>query len=64
MPSPMDPPSGCRFHPRCPIAVDGVCDVESPVLLPASDEPDHLAECHLRTGAHRDLDPGRRPAPS
>ena len=64
MPSPMDPPPGCRFHPRCPIAVEGVCDVEPPVLLPAPGNPAHRAECHLRTGAHRDLDPGRRPAPS
>jgi oligopeptide/dipeptide ABC transporter ATP-binding protein len=64
MPSPMDPPPGCRFHPRCPIAATGVCDEEPPVLLPASDDPAHLAECHLRTGAHQDLDPGREPQPS
>jgi oligopeptide/dipeptide ABC transporter ATP-binding protein len=64
MPSPMDPPSGCRFHPRCPIAASGVCDVEPPALLPASGDPAHLAECHLRTGAHQDLDPGREPQPS
>jgi oligopeptide transport system ATP-binding protein len=64
MPSPMDPPPGCRFHPRCPIAVAGVCDVEPPVLLPASDDPGHRAECHLRTGAHQDLDPGRHPQPT
>ncbi len=62
MPSPMNPPPGCRFHTRCPIAVEGVCDVEVPALLPAPDDPHHGAECHLRTGAHRDLDPGRSDA--
>jgi oligopeptide/dipeptide ABC transporter ATP-binding protein len=58
LPSPLDPPSGCPFHPRCPIVATGVCDVEVPRLLPAPDVPEHLASCHLRTGAHRDLDPG------
>jgi peptide/nickel transport system ATP-binding protein len=58
IPNPINPPPGCRFHPRCPIAVEGVCDVEEPQL--ASREVDHqLAACHLRTGAHQDLDPTR-----
>jgi peptide/nickel transport system ATP-binding protein/oligopeptide transport system ATP-binding protein len=56
VPSPLNPPSGCRFHPRCPIAVNGVCDVEVPVLLPVPGTADHLASCHLRTGAYRHLD--------
>jgi len=55
LPSPLDPPTGCHFHPRCPIAVKGVCDEEDPVLLPAPHQPSHLAACHLRTGAHQDL---------
>jgi oligopeptide/dipeptide ABC transporter ATP-binding protein len=63
LPSPLDPPSGCTFHPRCPIAVTGVCDVEVPALLPGPDAPDHRATCHLRTGEHRDLDPTREAAP-
>ena len=50
VPSPINPPPGCFFNPRCPIAEDGLCDVEAPKLLPGDDGPDHLAACHLRTG--------------
>jgi len=57
VPSPVDPPSGCYFHPRCPIAQKGICDVDRPHLLPSLDDENHLASCHLRTGAHRRLDP-------
>ncbi len=57
VPSPINPPAGCHFHPRCPIAVEGVCDVEVPPLLPRDDDPAHLAACHLRTGEHRHFDP-------
>jgi len=32
VPSPIDPPSGCAFHPRCPRAVKGTCDKEVPRL--------------------------------
>ncbi|MEX0826228.1 MAG: oligopeptide/dipeptide ABC transporter ATP-binding protein [Acidimicrobiia bacterium] len=56
VPSPLNPPAGCRFHPRCPIAVDGVCDVEVPRLLPVPGTAEHMASCHLRTGAYRHLD--------
>jgi oligopeptide/dipeptide ABC transporter ATP-binding protein len=54
VPSPINPPSGCFFHPRCPIAKEGLCDVEVPKLLPGDDQPNHLAACHLRTGAARE----------
>jgi peptide/nickel transport system ATP-binding protein/oligopeptide transport system ATP-binding protein len=57
VPSPINPPSGCYFHPRCPISQEGICDVERPDLLPAPDDENHLAACHLRTGAYRNLDP-------
>ena len=35
VPSPINPPSGCRFHPRCPRFVEGHCDVEEPLLAHA-----------------------------
>jgi peptide/nickel transport system ATP-binding protein len=57
IPSPIHPPSGCHFHPRCPIARAGICDVEAPRLLPADGSSTHTASCHLRTGAYRNLDP-------
>ena len=50
VPSPIDPPSGCFFHPRCPIAEKGLCDTEVPSLLPGEGRTDHLASCHLRAG--------------
>jgi len=32
LPSPIDPPAGCSFHPRCPRAIAGKCDKETPLL--------------------------------
>jgi peptide/nickel transport system ATP-binding protein/oligopeptide transport system ATP-binding protein len=55
VPSPLDPPTGCSFHPRCPIAAD-VCATETPELRAADGNSRHLASCHLRTGDHRHLD--------
>ena len=47
VPSPIAPPSGCRFHPRCPKAVP-VCVAEDPPLEPRlGDGPEHPAACHL-----------------
>ena len=45
-PSPTNPPSGCAFHPRCPIAKKGLCDVERPELreLGGARVACHLAE--------------------
>jgi len=57
IPNPIHPPSGCRFHPRCPIAQEGICDVDEPALLPVTGDGEHLVACHLRTGEHRHLDP-------
>ncbi len=42
VPSPLHPPSGCRFHPRCPVAMDH-CKVEEPVFKEVS--PGHSVAC-------------------
>lgn len=44
-PSPANVPSGCRFHPRCPAFMAGLCDVVEPPLVQV--EPDRAVECHL-----------------
>ena len=44
VPSPVDPPSGCRFHPRCPKAMD-VCSEKEPEFKDYGDG--HFAACHL-----------------
>jgi len=47
IPSPVNPPSGCRFHTRCPIArAPGVCSEHEPVLEPHGHR-DQLAACHF-----------------
>jgi oligopeptide/dipeptide ABC transporter ATP-binding protein len=46
-PSPIRVPSGCRFHPRCPIAQEA-CHTNDPLLEPAVlERPGHLAACHF-----------------
>jgi oligopeptide transport system ATP-binding protein len=45
-PSLLNPPKGCRFHPRCPYVM-GICKTVEPELLPAGDERDHVQACHL-----------------
>ncbi|MFB6462525.1 ABC transporter ATP-binding protein [Bradyrhizobium tunisiense] len=48
VPSPINPPKGCRFHTRCPLVFDR-CRVEEPVLRAAGDE--QWVACHLEDGA-------------
>jgi peptide/nickel transport system ATP-binding protein len=53
VPDPAHPPSGCRFHPRCPYAFDR-CPVEEPPLMPLAG--DRSAACWLQS-------PGEPPSP-
>jgi len=43
VPSPVNPPSGCYFHPRCQYAID-ICSKDAPVLTEV--KPDHFVSCH------------------
>jgi peptide/nickel transport system ATP-binding protein len=52
-PSPLAVPTGCRFHPRCPIARDNPCSVDEPALTEVS--PGRFVACHF---------PGELKAPS
>jgi peptide/nickel transport system ATP-binding protein len=47
IPSPLAPPAGCHFHPRCPHAMPR-CGVEAPALREVA--PGHLSACHLNDG--------------
>jgi oligopeptide transport system ATP-binding protein len=53
VPSPINPPSGCRFHTRCPIRVPS-CSINSQVLTEISSG--HLVACQVRTGVIGDSD--------
>jgi oligopeptide/dipeptide ABC transporter ATP-binding protein len=44
VPSPLNPPPGCRFHPRCPVAIQGLCNTQTPKLI---DYGGHQAACHV-----------------
>ena len=44
VPSPLQPPSGCAFHPRCKLCIEK-CEQEAPRLIEHS--PDHWAACHM-----------------
>jgi oligopeptide/dipeptide ABC transporter ATP-binding protein len=45
VPSPIDPPPGCAFHPRCPRAVAGTCEREAPRLEETSAGSGHKVAC-------------------
>jgi peptide/nickel transport system ATP-binding protein len=49
-PSPIDPPSGCRFRTRCPYA-EAVCADQIPALGQWHDRTSHVAACHMRDPA-------------
>jgi peptide/nickel transport system ATP-binding protein len=45
-PSLLNPPNGCRFHPRCPYVME-ICKTTEPELLPVGHDAEHLQRCHL-----------------
>jgi peptide/nickel transport system ATP-binding protein len=45
IPSPINPPSGCRFHTRCPVMIGEICRTKEPPLVEV--EKDHYVACHL-----------------
>ena len=45
LPSPADPPAGCRFHTRCPVAVEGLCSTVKPALQQVTEG--RWVSCHL-----------------
>ena len=45
VPNPINPPDGCRFHPRCPRSQVGLCDVDEPQLREF--DSGHVGACHL-----------------
>jgi peptide/nickel transport system ATP-binding protein len=47
IPSPLNPPAGCHFHPRCPMA-GARCSAERPALREIA--PGHVSACHLNDG--------------
>jgi oligopeptide transport system ATP-binding protein len=59
VPSPLNPPTGCVFHTRCPFAWDR-CKREAPALTEAS--PGHAVACHLMDEPARRVLPGATPA--
>jgi oligopeptide/dipeptide ABC transporter ATP-binding protein len=55
VPSPINPPTGCRFHPRCPKAQDTCHHTEPQLETKPGDPPDHQTACHYPVQPHEDL---------
>jgi len=60
-PSPVHPPLGCQFHPRCSYAIAGRCELVQPRLTEVT--PAHHVECHLWPGANREARLPENPHP-
>ncbi len=59
VPSPINPPSGCRFHPRCPKAQPRCVAEEPPLEVKKDDREGHLAACHFPVAVGEDLSRAR-----
>ena len=59
IPSPLDPPPACAFHPRCPLATER-CRVDPPALRDLA--PDWRAACHYAPPGVGEPTPARRSA--
>ncbi len=59
VPSPVNPPSGCRFHPRCPFAVE-ICRRDDPLFEEKS--PGHWVACHLVDASRGGIPTWREPS--
>src|SRR5207237_5635870 len=59
-PSLLNPPRGCRFHPRCPYVM-GICKTEEPLLMPVDGDRTHTQACHLDQPT-KDRDAAKVPA--
>jgi peptide/nickel transport system ATP-binding protein len=55
VPSPIDPPTGCRFHPRCPKAAARCVDEDPPLVRRLDDPPTHETACHFPVVDGEDL---------
>jgi oligopeptide/dipeptide ABC transporter ATP-binding protein len=55
VPSPLDPPAGCRFHPRCPKAAQRCIDEEPRLVARLGDPPSHETACHFPVADDEDL---------
>jgi peptide/nickel transport system ATP-binding protein/oligopeptide transport system ATP-binding protein len=66
VPSPVNPPSGCRFNPRCHLRAQlggpEICVTTEPGLDPVATGSDHLAACHFRGPNAEPVAPATRPA--
>jgi oligopeptide/dipeptide ABC transporter ATP-binding protein len=61
VPSPIDPPAGCRFHPRCPKAQRRCGEEEPPLEVKLGDQADHSVACHYPVQVGEEL--GRKSSP-
>jgi peptide/nickel transport system ATP-binding protein len=62
LPSPADPPSGCRFHTRCPRFLGEICSTEEPPWQ--RDGDGHVYRCHIPPDELRDAQLAAREAPA